>query len=423
LILLGLVLAGYALAGRGFAYLGYPPLFVGEVTLAAGVLVLLSARGWSAVWQMPSIIALAAFCGLGLGHTAFDYREYGMDALRDSAIYYYGAFAFIVAGLLAAEPRRLLLVLGCYRRFAPIFLVGILIVALLYRGMHESLPQWPWTGAPVLQEKEGDVMVHLGGILVFWAVGLSGAVLWVWPVLLAINASALSVVDRAGLLSFGMAMAASIVRNVKAKTPWMIIGVSVAAVFLLFVTKAHIPIPGGKGRELSFDQVMTNITSITSDSGSEGMDSTKEWRLSWWKDIVAENLTGRFMWTGRGFGINLADEYGYQVQADHSLRSPHSAHMTVLARMGAPGLALWIILQLTWAWGIVRSYWISRQAGDPRWQGVFFFLGIYWFAFLLNASFDVYLEGPMGGIWFWTVYGVGAAAMWIYERRPEVMYG
>ena len=45
-------------------------------------------------------------------------------------------------------------------------------------------------------------------------------------------------------------------------------------------------------------------------------------------------------------GINLADEYGYQVMADHSLRSPHSAHMTVLARMGAPGFALCQLLIL-----------------------------------------------------------------------------
>jgi len=40
---------------------------------------------------------------------------------------------------------------------------------------------------------------------------------------------------------------------------------------------------------------------------------------------------------------------------------------------------------------------------------------------MVNASFDVLLEGPMGGIWFWTVYGVGLAAMWIYQRYPEIL--
>ncbi len=45
LILWAIMLAGYALFGRGFAYLGIPPLFIGELTLAAGVLVVLRCSG------------------------------------------------------------------------------------------------------------------------------------------------------------------------------------------------------------------------------------------------------------------------------------------------------------------------------------------------------------------------------------------
>lgn len=38
---------------------------------------------------------------------------------------------------------------------------------------------------------------------------------------------------------------------------------------------------------------------------------------------------------------------------------------------------------------------------------------------LINLSFDVYLEGPVGGMWFWTVIGLGVAAMRVqsYEAR------
>jgi hypothetical protein len=45
----------------------------------------------------------------------------------------------------------------------------------------------------------------------------------------------------------------------------------------------------------------------------------------------------------------------------------------------------------------------------------------YWVAFMANASFDVFIEGPMGGIWFWTIYGVGLAAMWCFSYRPHVL--
>ena len=36
---------------------------------------------------------------------------------------------------------------------------------------------------------------------------------------------------------------------------------------------------------------------------------------------------------------------------------------------------------------------------------------VFWLAMVVNASFDVYLEGPQGGIWFWMIFGLGLAAL------------
>ena len=41
LALLAIVLLGYALMGKGFAYLGFPPLYVGEIAFLAGIFVFL----------------------------------------------------------------------------------------------------------------------------------------------------------------------------------------------------------------------------------------------------------------------------------------------------------------------------------------------------------------------------------------------
>ena len=57
-----------------------------------------------------------------------------------------------------------------------------------------------------------------------------------------------------------------------------------------------------------------------------------------------------------------------------------------------------------------------------RWASLFLFLGCFWAAFLINASFDVFLEGPMGGIWFWNVYGIGIASLWMYKRQPKELH-
>ena len=113
---------------------------------------------------------------------------------------------------------------------------------------------------------------------------------------------------------------------------------------------------------------------------------------------------------GKGYGINLADSDGFQVDQNSSLRSPHSVSLDILARSGVPGLIIWIILQLSWGYNIFKRYWKFHN-NENEWASLFLFLFAFWVAFLINASFDVFLEGPMGGIWFWSVFGFGLTAM------------
>ena len=93
-------LAGYALMGKGFAYWGYRPLFVGEIAFVAGLFVLLRSGCLVAVFASGPSLLLAAAMGWALLRT-FPYLDtYGSDALRDSVILVYGVFAFVVAALL-----------------------------------------------------------------------------------------------------------------------------------------------------------------------------------------------------------------------------------------------------------------------------------------------------------------------------------
>jgi O-antigen ligase len=163
-----------------------------------------------------------------------------------------------------------------------------------------------------------------------------------------------------------------------------------------------------------------NIKSIVDDSGTT-LDKTKQWRLDWWADIIGYTFGGKYFFTGKGYGVNLADEDGYQVTYDKSLRCPHNGHLTILARSGVPGFVLWLLVQLSWAWGMFGGYLASRKRGDSSWAALFVFLLAYWAAFMANAAFDVFIEGPMGGIWFWTLFGTGLAALHIHRHCPEVI--
>ena len=100
LIVLGALLVGYALLGKTVAYIGVPPLYIGEVIFALGIIAFLSSRCVIASLAALPNLLLALLIGWGIIRTLPYLRENGFDALRDSMLVLYGGFAFIVTTLL-----------------------------------------------------------------------------------------------------------------------------------------------------------------------------------------------------------------------------------------------------------------------------------------------------------------------------------
>jgi hypothetical protein len=168
-------------------------------------------------------------------------------------------------------------------------------------------------------------------------------------------------------------------------------------------------------------QVKENLFSVVGSEEVEiDLQNTRYWRLEFWSDIVENVVYGSYFWTGQGFGINLADFYGFQTTSEGALRSPHGAPMTILARMGVPGLILWIFFNLAYAFSLLRAVFSARRRGSRFWESLNLWLLAYWVMATVNSTFDVYLEGPQGGIWFWVVTGVGIAALQVQRRETRV---
>jgi hypothetical protein len=185
---------------------------------------------------------------------------------------------------------------------------------------------------------------------------------------------------------------------------------------------------GAQRRDISVREIASNIMSVASSSDSERQEGTKAWRLAWWNKIVDYTIDGKYFWGGKGFGVNLAVDDGFDVDDQPGSaakgqplnRSPHSVHMTFLARAGVPGLILWIASCLSWAVTILRFFFISKARGDRAWSCLFLFLFGYWLACIIDASFDVALEGPTMGIWFWSLHGIGIGAAIIYRHEKRM---
>jgi O-antigen ligase len=417
--LLGFVLLGYALGGRGFAHLEIGGIYVGEVTLFLGVAVLFATRAVLRIPLLPAtlwLIALMAWCA---ARAARDFPEYGIDAARDAALLGYACFALITAGLLASRPQRLLGLLHGYRSFARSFLAVIPIVCavLAFPG---ALPQLAQSEVVLMQTKCGDVLVHLAGIGSAQLLGLLPVSL---PSLLgfAFSFAVAAAKTRGGALAFALALASVALARPLHRRLWLTLCAGLSALLFGLLLGIDTGLAIGK-RELSADQILTNLHSIFADSGTSHLDGTRRWRLQWWSEILDYTVFGSELWTGRGFGPNLALIDGFaQGDGERVLRSPHNASLTVLARAGVPALVLWLALHLSWFRMLLNSYRSSRRSGEVRWAQLFLALIAYGTAFHVNASFDVFLEGPMGGIWFWTVFGVGLGATRIYRRHPQVL--
>lgn len=420
LVFFGCVLIGYALFSRSFAYVGVPPLFIGEVSLGVGLLTLFRSGGLGRWMEQPIAWVLAAYFVLATVRMVPYIEHYGLDAPRDAMQVYYGLFAVTVGGLILAKPERLAWLVRQYNvlAVAATFLLGA--VYLIGKMGESSLPMIPWGNARIIEAKGGDMMVHLTGITLFAMMGFRKRSPLFLSFLIA-NIALIAISNRGGMVAFIVGCGAAWVLRPRTAN----VG-KLAYVFVVFLVVGgvvgevvDIRINGGT-RELSVEQLATNVKSVFVGGDSASLDNTKKWRLDWWEKIVDYTIRdGTYFWDGKGFGVNLAKSDGFLAVKD--LRSPHNGHLTILARMGVPGFALWIALQAMWCWLGVSAWLRARRRDDVRWQGLLAILAGYWIAFCINASFDVYFEGPMGGIWFWTVWGVGVAAFTLERTRPEVL--
>jgi hypothetical protein len=418
---LAFVLLGYAIGGRGFAYLGYQPIYIGEIMLMSGIAVLLMTGGWEKILnttQALMVFPLVFWCAL----QTFPYLKiYHMDALRDAVLWGYGAFAFIAGGLVLAKPERLARVIKLYRRFALIFLIVmplIMVVKLVFPGFNPRLSD---ENPFLFSARRGSMMLHLAAIAVFIDAGFSRAhwlPLAVMPFLFIFSS------NRAGMLGFGATLAVAVVLGGLRRISSSVGAVLVIGIILLAVFGDSISIPGPHGQKFTGTQIWDKVESISGESAVPRYGNTIEWRLNWWKDIFNYTVRGKYFWTGKGFGINLADDDGYQIGSEEALRSPHNGHLTFLARAGVPGFALWALVQGVWITSVIKTYWRARHNPERKtWAALFLFLIAYWTASMVQTAFDVELEGPMGGIWFWSMFGIGIAALRIYETNPEVLRG
>jgi O-antigen ligase len=174
----------------------------------------------------------------------------------------------------------------------------------------------------------------------------------------------------------------------------------------------------------TYTRLADKIGSITDVSGNrhyhgeigDSAADNNQFRIVWWKTVFDETLRkGPFF--GLGFGYDLTSSfmrayYPTGGEDTATTRSPHSVWLTVFGRMGLVGLitfTLITVLMIREAMATARL--VARRKVEPFnlafWTGAIIILG--------SASFGVVLEGPMGGILFWTFLGLASSQLHQYK--------
>lgn len=458
------LLVGLMFFDKTFAYIGLGKVYLSHIVLLLGLVagacvtvgrLRSGPHHLSGSWPLG---ILALFLAYEAFRTVVDLPHSGRMALRDGAVWGFGVFAVVL--VLLVNEKEMVHWLLKYRRLVPYFVLWA-PVALLLSVFRPDRLILPGTNVSLYLYKTGDIAVHLTGValaIVLWRypknLGLRMVLLLPWGLAWFLVANLSRGATLASVLGIGVAMA------VAPRREGLGLVAAVALVWLAFAaTGARIVVPprgeGALPKEISAENLTRTFSSLgdltthlvsdirphrtgvvkSSSVGQKAVGLTAEregvvnhqslsshrrpvkrrshlrlarvfrggtvaWRLRWWRKIIGYAVFGPYRWTGKGFGVNLADDDGFQVRADHRLRDPHNVFMTFLARSGLPGLLLFTLVICAVLIMAVRALTKART------DSVFLVWALgYFIACLIDGCFDVYVENPMGGVWFWTLLG------------------
>lgn len=389
-----LVYALYAYFNKGVAY-----AFLAEITLVVGVLLILAnIKRYVFIWNKP-IKFVAFFIGVtGVWFTAGLGKFPLVELLQDAFMFFYAFFIFIVflfAGELELLKQK---IFNIYKWYPLVVFTTFLLLSYVSFFQDFRL----FGDIPFLIYKYGDMSIHLlitTLLLLCGHIKMGKRFLLANIIIIAYLFLVIAAYNRAGMLSYLMGLFVFLFVYRKRFTGAAVFSyLKVIPFVLVIVLGSYINTKvdeNFQGRTVGIEQLKQNITSIFSTEVDGSLSDNKVWRLAWWYKIFVDALQPKNALIGRGVGENLALINDIKVE-NEGLRAPHNFHLNILARFG-------FIFLFVWIWWIAMHL---KKINARRENEFNVMILVFIMAFLINASFDVYLEGPMGAFPFWTWLGI-----------------
>jgi O-antigen ligase len=414
------VLLSYLVLSRAFigdearlgVKIGPIPVFVTDVALLTVIVISLRKRGsrllnWTFSGGGAGAIGRAVWLLflLALVYFSLAFREYGMLAVRDLAVFSYSLFfplTYLALGrrVFAVKLVRYFIYATCFGAALYIFQVlsGLQLVELTMSSK----------GLPGHQEVQhlgaGDLGAALStaltGLFAYLAVNRRHRVVNACAILLCLVALGL-LVDRSAFIGFFLAAGLMFVLGFgRSRVYLAAFGASLFALLLLS-SQGQLPIPGGAQ--------LHGLSQALFSGANFQNDPDGQFRLQRWGAAAQTWLTSPYL--GVGFGapiipedtwtsteIKRGSEQGKLGSFNQGM--PHNTFLTALVRTGPIGLGLIIF---AWGYAVVRLLKVVRNRNtDPDQLAV---LGIL-IAMVPYAALNLFFERPMLCASFWIVLAI-----------------
>ena len=389
-----LVMTLYVFLNKGVAY-----TYLVEALWLFGILLLLMHRKKvELIWNKTTKFILF-FIAISCIYILRGFAKYDiLDLIRDSFIFQYGWFVFILF-LFKDKIEQVWETLFFIYKWFP-FVALLNFILQYFVPFFETVT--PFGGIPILLYKNGDMGVQLliSTLLLLYTFEKKPLK---WSVLLslviALDFLILASYSRSGIVAFLSSMLCFIYFNKDIQLQSRVrLLLKYLPVILLIVTPIYINIKvteNFQGRSVGFEQIKNNFSSIIGGTTDATSEDNVVWRLVWWAKILDYSFSAPNFFIGKGLGMSLATDDDI-ITLDENLRSPHNFHLNIMARFG-------ILIFLIWTYFLIQ---LLRPLFKKQLQGKRLLIGCILLAFLINASFDVFLEGPMGAFPFWTWVGL-----------------
>jgi hypothetical protein len=389
-----LVMTLYVFLNKGVAY-----TYLVEALWFFGILLLLMDRKKvELIWNKTTKLLLF-FITIGFIYIIRGFSKYDIiDLIRDSFMFQYGWFVFILF-LFKDKIAQIWETLFFIYKWFP-FVALLNFILQYFVPFFETVA--PFGGIPILLYKNGDMGVQLlisTLLLLFTFEKNSFKLRVLLSLVIALDFLILASYSRSGIVAFLASLVCFIYFNKDIQLQSRVrLLIKYLPVILLIVTPIYINIKVSEnfqGRSVGFEQIKNNFSSIVGGTTDATSEDNVVWRLVWWSKIIDYSFSSPNFFIGKGLGMSLATEDDI-ITLDDSLRSPHNFHLNIMARFG-------VLLFIIWTYFLIQ---ILKPLFKKQLTGKGLLIGCVLFAFLLNASFDVFLEGPMGAFPFWTWLGL-----------------